>query len=417
MPTHALTVLRDVVPLLALAILILTGVRHPGPRAEAAVSVGAVAAILALGVPDRAGLTDVVDRLAPVLAFLAGILVVADVCSRAGLFDHAAAAVARAGIGRPDLLLGGAFVLAAIVTVTLSLDATVILLAPVAVGAATALDESPWPSAYACLRMANSASILLPTANLTNLLALPFLQISFLGFAAAMLPAWLAVLAIEYVGLRWLLAGELSSDGPTEPAPPDGRVPILPTVVVGLMLIGFAAGHEVGLDPWVSAVAAAAVLVAWALLGRRDSIPGVVRAAQPSFLLYVLALAVVVAALSQGFLGEWVGLALPSGGSFWSLLAAAVLATVLANLLNNISAALLLLPLLAPLGTPMVLAGLLGLNIGSGLTWIGSLANLLWRRQLAERGLVPRRRTFHAVAWVLTPVTLVAAVACLALTS
>ena len=124
-----------------------------------------------------------------------------------------------------------------------------------------------------------------------------------------------------------------------------------------------------------------------------------------------------VAALSQGFLGEWVGLALPSGGSFWSLLAAAVLATVLANLLNNISAALLLLPLLAPLGTPMVLAGLLGLNIGSGLTWIGSLANLLWRRQLAERGLVPRRRTFHAVAWVLTPVTLVAAVACLALTS
>ena len=417
MPTPALTVLRDGVPLLALGILILSGVRHAGPRTEAIVSVAAVAATLALGVPDRAALTDVVDRLAPVLVFLAGILVVADVCSRAGLFDHAAARVARAGIGRPDLLLGGAFVLAAAVTVTLSLDATVILLAPVAVGAATALDESPWPSAYACLRMANSASILLPTANLTNLLALPFLPLSFLGFAAAMLPAWLAVIAIEYVGLRWLLAGELRSDGPTEPAPPDGGVPLLPAAVVGLMLVGFAAGHEVGLDPWVSALGAAAALVTWALWTRRDTVTGVVRAAQPAFLLYVLALAVVVAALSQGFLGDWVGRALPRGRSFWALLAAAVLATVLANLLNNISAALLVLPLLAPLGTPMVLAGLLGLNIGSGLTWIGSLANLLWRRQLAERGLSPHRRTFHAVAWGLTPVTLVAAVACLALTS
>ena len=417
MPTPALTVLRDVVPLLALGLLIVTGLRHARPTVEAAVSVGAIAATVALGVPDASGLRDVIDRLSPVLAFLAGILVVADVCSRAGLFDHAAALVAGAGMGRPDLLLGGAFVLAAAVTVTLSLDATVILLAPVAVGAATALDESPWPPAYACLRMANSASILLPTANLTNLIALPFLQISFLGFAAAMLPAWLAVLAIEYVGLRWLLADDLRSEGPTEPAPPEGRVPLLPGLVVGLMLVGFAAGHEVGLDPWVSAVAAAAVLVTWALLGRRDTALGVIRAAQPAFLLYVLALAVVVAALSQGFLGDWAAQLLPSGRSFWALLTVAALATLLANLLNNISAALLLLPLLAPLGTPLVLAGLLGLNIGSGLTWIGSLANLLWRRQLAERGLTPGRRTFHAVAWGLTPVALVAAVACLALTS
>ena len=42
------------------------------------------------------------------------------------------------------------------------------------------------------------------------------------------------------------------------------------------------------------------------------------------------------------------------------------------------------MPLLAPLGTPAVLAALLGLNIGSGLTWTGSLANLLWRRTLVR---------------------------------
>ncbi len=64
----------------------------------------------------------------------------------------------------------------------------------------------------------------------------------------------------------------------------------------------------------------------------------------------------------------------------------AVLATVLAALLTNLSATILLVPMVAPLGTTAVLAALLGLNIGSGLTWTGSLANLLWRRTLVRSG-------------------------------
>ena len=56
---------------------------------------------------------------------------------------------------------------------------------------------------YACARLANSASLLLPVSNLTNLLALPVpADLSFLGFAVLMAPVWLAVIAVEYVGHR-----------------------------------------------------------------------------------------------------------------------------------------------------------------------------------------------------------------------
>jgi len=72
--------------------------------------------------------------------------------------------------------------------------------------------------------------------------------------------------------------------------------------------------------------------------------------------------------------------------------AVALLATLLANLLTNLSATLLLVPMLAPLGTTAVLAALLGLNIGSGLTYTGSLANLLWRRTLVRGPSRWRRR-------------------------
>ena len=96
---------------------------------------------------------------------------------------------------------------------------------------------------------------------------------------------------------------------------------------------------------------------------------------------------------------------MPRGTSYAALLGIAVLATVLATLLTNLSATILLVPLVAPLGTTAVLAALLGLNIGSGLTWTGSLANLLWRRTLVrsarQRG--QPRRTSTASRWSVTP--------------
>jgi arsenical pump membrane protein len=106
---------------------------------------------------------------------------------------------------------------------------------------------------------------------------------------------------------------------------------------------------------------------------------------------------------------------LPDGTGFASLLLIAVLATVLANLLTNLSATLLLVPLLAPLGDAAVLAALLGLNIGSGLSYTGSLANLLWRRGMVRLGHPPSMRGFHRVSLLVTPVSLLSAVAALSL--
>jgi arsenical pump membrane protein len=105
--------------------------------------------------------------------------------------------------------------------------------------------------------------------------------------------------------------------------------------------------------------------------------------------------------------------------SYGSLLAIAALATVAATLLTNLSATLLLLPLLAPLGTDAVLAALIGLGVGSGLTWTGSLANLLWRRTLVrhgDAGPMLGSAAFHRVSLALTPIAVVAAVTALAAT-
>ena len=405
----------DLVPVAALLVLLVTAYAHPSGRVEALIGLAAAGVTCATGILGWSEVEDTLRHLGPVVLFLVTILVVADVCGRSGLFTAAAARVRAASGGRVVPMFTGVFLLAAAVTAVLSLDATVVLLTPVVVGAAVATGTSYRPGAHACLRMANSASVLLPVSNLTNLLAMPHLDLTFGGFALVMAPVFVVVLGVEYVVLRLLFRRELSADpGPAEPVDVPA-LPVLPLVVVGLMLVGFGIGSPLGIEPFWMSSAAAVVLVAW---GRRRGLlglPDAVRSAHPAFAVFVLCLGVVVAALATGFLGDWVSDLLPDGTGFVDLLLIAVLATVLANLLTNLSATLLLVPLLVPLGDTAVLAALLGLNIGSGLTYTGSLANLLWRRTLVRLDTRPSLAEFHRVSLVATPLALVAAVATLAL--
>jgi arsenical pump membrane protein len=58
----------------------------------------------------------------------------------------------------------------------------------------------------------------------------------------------------------------------------------------------------------------------------------------------------------------------------------AAISAVAANLLNNLPATLIVVPVAATSGAGAVLAMLVGVNIGPNLTYVGSLATLLWRR-------------------------------------
>jgi arsenical pump membrane protein len=328
--------------------------------------------------------------------------VMAEMCAAEGLFAAVGSLVARASRGHPKRLLTLAFAYAAVITATLSLDATVVLLTPVMAAAAASVGMSRRPAVHACARLANSASLLFPVSNLTNLLALSTLRLSFGTFALVMAPVWLAVILVEYVGQRIYFAGDLSAAPAAVSARPDVEVPVVPLVVVGSALLAFALTSPLGVQPaWVAGTAAL-VLSGYAVSRRRVRPAEVIRAAHLSFGVFVLCLGIVVAGLADTFLGTAVAALLPHDTGLLALLLVALLSTAVANLVNNLSATLLLLPLIAPLGTTAVLAALIGLGVGSGLTYTGSLANLLWRRTLLRHGDDPSAREFHALSAMVT---------------
>ena len=133
------------------------------------------------------------------VGFLVAILVLARLCDDDGLFRACGAWMARRSAGRPRRLLALVFVVASVTTAVLSLDTTVVLLTPVVLATATRLGVRARPHVYACAHLANSASVLLPVSNLTNLLAFAVSGLTFGRFAALMALPWLAVIGVEYV--------------------------------------------------------------------------------------------------------------------------------------------------------------------------------------------------------------------------
>jgi arsenical pump membrane protein len=327
---------------------------------------------------------DTLQRIGPILGFLAAITALAHLSDRAGLFDVLARVAARRTGRSTWRLFLVVCALATITTITLSLDTTAVLLTPVVLALAQAVDIDARPLAYVTIWLANAGSLLLPISNLTNLLAYDRVsQLGTVGFAARMALPELAAVSVVIAVAAFLFRATLRKPH-TEPSPfraPD-RVLFW---VAAICCLTVAPASLIGLAPWKIATPAAIVLaVATLLRGGRVQLASAV---PWRVVILVTGLFLAVATLGEHGLDAALGHVTGHGPFVTQLTGAGA-----GNVVNNLPSYVTLERTIPPDHTREVLALLLGTNAGTMLLVFGSLATVLWRERCRAKGL-------HIGAW------------------
>ncbi|TAK69175.1 MAG: hypothetical protein EPO13_08180 [Actinomycetota bacterium] len=370
-------------------------------------AVGLAAVLVVTGAVPWAQAGQTTQRLAPLLVFLVAATVLAELTDAAGVFDRAAAWAARGARGRTRVLYVLMSLVAVAVTVVLGLDATAVLLTPVVLAVARRIGSPPWPWALATVWLANTASLLLPVSNLTNLLAAERLGLDARSFATLLWPAALTAIAGTILVLTLTVGRQVRGRYAVMDAPPvadRGLLVVASACCAALVVLTLA-----GLPLPAVAAGCATVLAAVTAVRR----PAALRTASLvpwRLCLLVVGLFVIVTALLDHGLAAWTAAAAGDGDGLGALVRLAGLGALTSNAVNNLPAYLALEPTAAE---PMRTAALLvGVNVGPVVTLWGSLATMLWWDRCRARGIPVSARRFAGsgavLALVLVPLAVLA---------
>jgi arsenical pump membrane protein len=371
--------------------------------------VGAIAVAVGLLPLDDLGV--LFDRVWPILLFVVAITVVTELAAEAGLFGWIAERFARWGRGRGWLLWVFVVLLASASTIFLSLDTTAVLLTPVVVLLARHVGLNPLPFAFTTVWLANTASLLLPVSNLTNLLAEHELgKIGPGGFAAlTALPAAVGIVVpavILFLIFRKQLLVRFETD---DPGPVDDRVLLIASGVVVLVLVPALVS---GLEVYIPASIAAVVLGGFFVVRR----PSVLRFGLVPWQLVLFAggLFLVMEAAHAAGITAALATATGEGDDPLALLRLAGVGATSANVVNNLPAYLALEPLAD--SPQRLIALLIGVNLGPLVTPWASLATLLWHQRLVQLDVEISWSRYVVLGLVAAPVTVALATLALTLT-
>ncbi|MDZ5443070.1 ArsB/NhaD family transporter [Micromonospora sp. 4G57] len=356
-----------------------------------------------------------VRRIIPILVFLGTVVVLAELTAVAGVFDALAARVAITARGSYRMLFWLCVAFASVTTIALNLDTTAVLLTPVMIALARKLGVPPTPLAMTTVWLANTASLLLPVSNLTNILASDRIGLEPLPWAARMWWPQLVAIVITMLLLSWWYwrparAGADPFVPPPPHVPPDPVLYRTALLACLLFVAGILAGVQIGL---ASGVAAAILVAGFAVRARRSLRPALV---PWRLLVFVTGLFLVVQTIGRHGLDEVMG-ALIGGdpGAEGSLRAGAV-GALFANVVNNLPAYVAGEAVIAPANHTQLLALLIGTNVGPLATPWASLATLIWYERCRAAGVAVPLGRFVVTSAVLAALATTATVAALLLT-
>lgn len=320
-------------------------------------------------------------------------MTLAESARREGLFDWLASYAIRLSAGSPVRLFVLIYLIGILVTTFMSNDATAVVLTPAVAAAVTrAKVKKPLPYLLICAFIANAASFVLPISNPANLVIY--------GPDMPSLTSWLSTYLLPSVfsiGITFLLLlltqkkfikANLISDHEEQTLSRGGKMALAGILLTTLVLLAASFEHwDLGLPTAIAGVSTAIVI---SLAGRKNPV-AFMRDISWSVIPLVAGLFILVEAVQQTGIIDVLSRKLSeeaSGSTGTTAWLAGTIVAVGSNLINNLPAGLIAGTALSDIHLPEMVrsAILIGVDLGPNLSVTGSLATILWLKELRRNG-------------------------------
>jgi arsenical pump membrane protein len=374
------------------ALAMLGVIVRPWRLSEATWAVLGAMALVVLALLPWTSALQAIGKGTDVYLFLIGMMVLAELARKEGLFDWLAALAVRQARGSPRRLFALVYAVGIIVTVLLSNDATAVVLTPAVYAASKAAKAEPLPYLFICAFIANAASFVLPISNPANLVLFGSHMPPLLSWLAQFgLPSILSIGAtylVLHLTQRRSLQQEISRNVLLPNLSSGGRLTACGIAITApALLLESALDRPLGLPTFIAGAVTALVVfmrkreAPWHML--KDISWGVLPLVAGLFVLVEgLDGTGVLAALSQ-----WMQTAAEKSVTATAF-SAGTIAAVACNLMNNLPVGLVVRTAATAVNLPHQVTGalLIGVDLGPNLSVTGSLATILWLVALRREG-------------------------------
>ena len=337
-----------------------------------------------------------------VIFLLAGMMIIANVMAKTGIFQWIAVEAVRRTQGRPYRLLVVTSVITAIVSAFLDNVTTVVLLTPITFFVAQRLGSSPIPFLISQVLASNIGGTATLIGDPPNIIIGSQMGKDFNDFLVNLAPVATAALAVYLLMARWLFRDELrAAVSALEPddierlVAEERKITNVPLMrvslgVMALTILGFLLSRPLGLEGATIAMTGAVVL----MIVAREDVHEIFNTVEWPTLFFFIGLFILVGAVVRaGIISDLATgvLSLTGGRTDVAALMVLWMSGFISAIVDNIPYTVTMVPLIQALGQnvdrePLIWALALGANFGGNATIVGASANVVVASMSEARG-------------------------------
>ena len=337
-----------------------------------------------------------------VIFLLAGMMIIANVMAKTGIFQWIAVEAVRRAEGRPYRLLLLTSVITAVVSAFLDNVTTVVLLTPITFFVAQRLETSPVPFLVSQVIASNIGGTATLIGDPPNIIIGSQMGKDFNDFLLNLAPAAIVALVVYLLLARWLFRDELRAATSALEAEDIARlvdeerkivnVPLMriSLAVMALTIVGFLFSRALGLEGATIALTGAVIL----MIVAREDVHEIFNTVEWPTLFFFIGLFILVGAVVKaGIIADLATGVLSWTGGRTDLAALLVLwmSGFISAIVDNIPYTVTMVPLIQALGQnvdrePLIWALALGANLGGNATIVGASANVVVASMSEARG-------------------------------